>query len=162
MPYSFHFIPLYEPGDAAAGLNRFLAEHRVVTVDRQFLPNGAQSGWAVSVHYTSAGHNAPAPAPFQGPKRGRIDYRERLNPVDFAVFSRLRALRKERADSEGVPPYALFTDAHLAEMVTRRTTTASALKEIDGVGDAKIEKYGAAFIHILCDAGLPTPAADAT
>ena len=41
--------------------------------------------------------------------------------------------------------YALFTNEQLAEMVTRRTTTIAALGEIDGVGKARIEKYGKYF-----------------
>ncbi|MBP9803395.1 MAG: HRDC domain-containing protein [Candidatus Accumulibacter sp.] len=49
------------------------------------------------------------------------------------------------AEQEGVPMYALFTNEQLAEMVTRRTTTIAALGEIDGVGKARIEKYGKYF-----------------
>ena len=48
------------------------------------------------------------------------------------MFARLRALRKETADAEGVPAYALFTNDQLAEMVQRRVVTAAALREIAG------------------------------
>jgi hypothetical protein len=43
-------------------------------------------------------------------------------------------------------------------MIRRRVRTAAALKEIPGVGDARVEKYGAAFLAILSESG---PAADA-
>ena len=74
------------------------------------------------------------------------------------MFSRLRALRKERADAEGVPAYALFTNDQLAEMVQRRVTSAAALREISGVGEARVEKYGEAFLHIVKEAALPEAA----
>ena len=72
-----------------------------------------------------------------------------LSQTDFALFARLRALRKQLAEREGVPAYALFTNEQLAEMVQRGVHNAAGLKEIDGVGDARIEKYGAAFLMVL-------------
>jgi superfamily II DNA helicase RecQ len=71
------------------------------------------------------------------------------------VFARLRALRKERADADGVPAYAVFTNDQLAEMVQHRAVTAAALREIAGVGEARAEKYGAAFLAVLTEAALP-------
>ena len=76
------------------------------------------------------------------------------------MFARLRALRKERADAEGVPAYALFTNDQLAEMVQRRVTSDAALRAIPGVGEARVEKYGEPFLHILKEAALPEAAAD--
>jgi len=46
----------------------------------------------------------------------------------------------------------------LAEMVQRRVTTATALRDIPGVGEARVEKYGEAFLDILKDAALPEAA----
>ena len=50
-----------------------------------------------------------------GPK---IDYKEVLNEVDFAVFARLRDLRKVISDKEAIPAYSIFTNEQLAAMVT--------------------------------------------
>ena len=86
-------------------------------------------------------------------RRGKIDYREVLSEADFAVFAKLRALRKTLADAEGVPAYALFSNEQLAEMAQRRVRTASALREIAGVGEARLEKYGADFLSILQENG---------
>jgi hypothetical protein len=47
-----------------------------------------------------------------------VDYKEVLNEADFAVFSRLRDLRKVIAEKEAVPAYAIFTNEQLAAMVT--------------------------------------------
>ena len=48
-----------------------------------------------------------------------------------------------------MPAYALFTNEQLAEMVKRRVSSLNAMKEIEGVGDARIEKYGAQFLALL-------------
>lgn len=77
-----------------------------------------------------------------------------LNEQDFALFARLRAVRKQLAEAEGVPAYAIFTNDQLAAMVKDRTQSLTALKAIDGVGEARATKYGGAFLpHLL----LPTP-----
>ena len=52
------------------------------------------------------------------------------------------------------PSYAVFTNEQLAEMVQRRVASAAALREIAGIGEARIEKYGAAFLDILKEAAL--------
>ena len=58
---------------------------------------------------------------------------------EFDVFSQLRQLRKEMAEAEAVPVYALFTNEQLAQMVQRRCRTKSELLGIEGVGEAKVE-----------------------
>ena len=81
--------------------------------------------------------------------RNKVDYRERLSPEDFAVFARLREVRKEIAQADAVPVYAIFTNEQLAQMVQARATTKAALEKIAGVGDARIEKYGPRVLEFL-------------
>ena len=78
-----------------------------------------------------------------------IDYREVLAEQEFAVFAKLRALRKTLAEREGLPAYALFTNDQLAAMVQQRATSTTALAAIEGVGKARVEKFGNAFLDIL-------------
>jgi superfamily II DNA helicase RecQ len=84
-----------------------------------------------------------------------VDFKEVLSEAEFAVFARLRALRKQLAEAEGVPAYALFTNEQLAEMVQQRVSTATGLRQIAGVGEARVEKYGPAFLDLLTQAALP-------
>ena len=49
----------------------------------------------------------------------------------------------------------MFTNEQLAEMVQKRTVSAASLREIAGIGEARVEKYGEAFLAILKDAALP-------
>ena len=69
--------------------------------------------------------------------------------VDGELFQRLRALRRALADREGVPAYVVFSDAVLARMVAMRPTDEAGLLAVSGVGPAKLERYGAAFLQVL-------------
>lgn len=147
MQLRFFTIPVHSGDDAAEALNRFLAGHRILAIDRSFVQDGANSAWSLCVSFEPAGDGA---RPRPGDKRAaRTDYREVLNEADFTVFARLRALRKELADTEGVPAYALFTNEQLAEMVQRQVRTVAVLAAITGVGAARVEKYGERFLAVL-------------
>ncbi len=63
------------------------------------------------------------------------------------LFERLRQLRRKMAVELGVPPYILFSDATLSEMVANRPTNEWEMKEISGVGNKKWEQYGQAFVN---------------
>jgi len=69
--------------------------------------------------------------------------------VDEALFERLRTLRKRLADEQRVPAYVVFSDATLAEMAARKPRTRADLLEVGGVGQTKLERYGAAFIEVI-------------
>jgi ATP-dependent DNA helicase RecQ len=66
---------------------------------------------------------------------------------DDALFERLRSLRKRLADDQGVPPYVVFSDATLRELCSRQPVTLQAFRQIGGVGDVKLERYGTAFVE---------------
>jgi ATP-dependent DNA helicase RecQ len=70
-------------------------------------------------------------------------------PGGDALFERLRALRKELADHQGVPAYIVFSDKVLREMAARRPRTPEELLDVPGVGPAKLERYGQAFLGAI-------------
>jgi len=162
MRLHFHTIPLFESAPAEAELNRFLAAHRVLTVDRHLIADGPRSAWAVCVTYVDrpppasdaqpslAASGKPAPA------REAVDYKSLLPPADFDLFARLRALRKRLAERDGVPPYAVFSNEQLAAIVRARPQSPAALARLPGIGKARLEKHGAAILAELAQA----PAAD--
>ncbi|HEY5716989.1 MAG TPA: HRDC domain-containing protein, partial [Motiliproteus sp.] len=61
----------------------------------------------------------------------------------------LRNLRRDLADLQDVPPYVIFHDATLVEMVERRPGSLYALGNISGVGKRKLERYGDEFLDVL-------------
>jgi superfamily II DNA helicase RecQ len=69
-----------------------------------------------------------------------------LKPQEFEVFSRLRDWRKAVAEKEGVPVYVVLINEQLAQIVQKKTNTKAGLKVIEGVGDARVEKYGDAIL----------------
>jgi ATP-dependent DNA helicase RecQ len=81
-------------------------------------------------------------------KRVAVDGRA-LTEDEEALFVRLKGLRKELADRQRVPAYIVFSDKVLMEMVVRRPETPSELLELAGVGPAKLDKYGDAFLEAL-------------
>lgn len=66
---------------------------------------------------------------------------------DEELFRLLRGRRKKIADRDGVPPFVVFGDASLAEMAAILPTDDDAMLSINGVGEHKLEKYGAEFIE---------------
>lgn len=147
MKYRFFSVPATTPDEAQEALNQFCAEHRVVSVDKEFVSNAERSFWALCVGYLDG--QAPLLA---GRSKNKVDYREVLNEADFALFVKLRDLRKTMAEQEGVPAYALFTNEQLAAMVQKRVQSKAALAAIEGVGPARVEKYGNAFLELLATA----------
>ena len=68
---------------------------------------------------------------------------------DRDLFDALRDCRKRLADEYDVPPYVIFHDATLKQMAADRPQTDSGLIEISGVGQTKLERYGAAFLSVI-------------
>lgn len=66
---------------------------------------------------------------------------------DERLFQRLRALRKQLADEYSVRPYMVFSDATLRAMVRRRPANVEDLLKVSGVGRAKLQRYGDAFLE---------------
>ena len=72
------------------------------------------------------------------------------------LFDALRDCRKRLAEENGVPPYVIFHDATLMEMVEQQPTSRMEMLAITGVGESKLEKYGGDFIEVLVRHQLDT------
>jgi superfamily II DNA helicase RecQ len=150
MQFGFFRIPLGSAEAHVEELNRFLRTHRILNVQRELVQESGSPCWAVCVEYLEPVAGGSGSGGQQsGTQKPKIDYREVLSQADFAVFSRLRQLRKELAERDGQPVYAIFTNEQLAAMVTGKVTTLAGMKAIEGVGDARIEKYGAPILAVL-------------
>jgi DNA helicase II / ATP-dependent DNA helicase PcrA len=78
------------------------------------------------------------------PGRGRATMR-----ADGPVAERLRAWRRERARTDEVPPYVVFNDRTLAALAERRPRSRGELLAVDGIGPAKLDRYGAELLVLL-------------
>ena len=70
-------------------------------------------------------------------------------PEQRAVYARLRALRTELAREAELPAYCVFADKTLVELAKRHPKTRAEMRAVPGIGPAKIEKYGDAFLRVL-------------
>ena len=86
------------------------------------------------------------------PKRERRRRDAPDGPAD-PLFETLRAVRRDLAKTQGVPPYVIFHDATLREMAAARPRDLRSLGAISGVGARKLEAYGVAFLEALRAAG---------
>lgn len=150
MPFEFIQIPANGQGNAKEELNKLLRGGRIASVRKEFVSNGEDSFWAFCVEYLDGLSGGAAPRTAAGPK---VDYKELLSKEDFADFARLRDLRKMIAEKEALPAYSIFTNEQLAAMVTGKVGSLAALGTIPGVGAARVEKYGAAFLAELLGKG---------
>ena len=138
-------IPVLSQAQATEDVNRHLASMRVISVDRQFVADGANSFWTLCV-IADAGK---VPSPKSLSRKPSVDYRDILSAEEFALYARLRDLRKQLAERDGVPTYAVFTNEQLAAIVQRGVTSLTKLREIDGIGEARAGKYGSAVLQVV-------------
>jgi ATP-dependent DNA helicase RecQ len=69
--------------------------------------------------------------------------------IDVALWEALRERRRRFADEQGVPPYVIFHDRTLQEMCVDVPQTLSEFNRLNGVGERKLEKYGAEFLQVI-------------
>ncbi|MFS4438196.1 DNA helicase RecQ [Paracoccaceae bacterium GXU_MW_L88] len=75
-----------------------------------------------------------------------------IDEEDAPLFGLLRAKRRELAEAQKAPAYVVFNDATLRDMAARRPATLDEMAQVKGVGMAKLEKYGDAFLEIITGA----------
>ena len=72
-----------------------------------------------------------------------------LASADTPLWEALRALRRELAETQGVPPYVIFHDSTLADMVAARPRSLDDMAHVSGVGATKLERYGQQFLDVV-------------
>ena len=143
MQYKIFSISLLDE-DRVEDMNRFLRGTKVVHVEKQLITVSEGTFWTFCIQYI--GTDMKTDRPFGDPK-AKVDYKQILDESTFAKFSKMRECRKQLADSDAVPAYAVFTDAELSEIAKLSELTEKALRSIPGIGAKKVEKYG----KQLCD-----------
>ncbi|HKK57312.1 DNA helicase RecQ [Marinobacter sp.] len=93
----------------------------------------------------------PVPKPGKSPgTRGAVQGRRFVDEVvDKEAWEALRACRKALSEAKGVPPYVIFHDATLFEILQKQPESLAEMADITGVGAAKLERYGDQFLAAL-------------
>lgn len=72
-----------------------------------------------------------------------------LDANDQPLFDELRALRKSLAGENSVPPFVIFHDKTLLEMVAEQPLSLAEMAQINGVGEHKLNRFGEAFLSVI-------------
>jgi ATP-dependent DNA helicase RecQ len=80
-----------------------------------------------------------------------VSVAEGLSPEDAKMFERLREWRAGQAREQSMPAYVIFQDKTLREIASQRPADLHALACVNGVGQAKLEKYGPDILEVLAE-----------
>jgi len=92
-----------------------------------------------------------APAKKEKSRRGSMMPVESWDGVDRSLFDALRSWRRAEAGERGVPPYVIFNDRTLREIARVRPATLVQLRDVYGIGDAKLEAFGRALLDVISE-----------
>lgn len=144
------FISPFGEKSVCDELNRFLTSHRIVNIEKRLIDGERGTGWLFLVEYCTE-------AKSQGQNTQKIDYREVLNEKEYALFDYLRQVRKNLAEQQGVPVYAVFTNDHLAGMVKKPPQSIKDLLSLNGVGESRVKQFGETFLKACQEYSEKTP-----
>lgn len=145
MQLKFFTIPILPGADEEDKLNKFLRSVRVLEIKRELVSFGDSAYWAVCVLYLP---QKTADVPVSNVKE-KVDYKSLLSEEEFKRFCQLRKIRKQLAENDAVPAFAVFTDYELSEISRMEEITLTGLKTVNGIGVKKIDKYGSQFCELV-------------
>ncbi len=138
MQFKIFTIPIeLNIDEAEEELNKFLRTCKVVEIEKHLTVSSQKAFWTFCIQYTDVAKLQPSV-----PKTTKTDYKAVLTEEEFAKFTRLRKLRKQIADSEAVPAYAVFIDSELAEIAKLPEISSKSMLSIEGIGQKRLDKYG--------------------
>lgn len=146
MKHKFFAISARNPEADEAALNNFCSQNRVSFVEKQLVADGERSFWSVCVTYQVVADSHREPKASGRPK---VDYKKILSEEDFDRYLELRVLRKEVAERQAVPAWAVFTNEQLATMIQQQVNNKAGLESIDNIGGKRIDLYGDEFLQRL-------------
>lgn len=79
-------------------------------------------------------------------RRSKVD----IAPEQEVLWEALRACRTRLAQENNVPPYLIFSDVTLQEMLHHRPMSRMEMLAIHGVGEKKLDNFGSEFIEVVC------------
>lgn len=139
MQLKFFTIPINLVEIFSDDINEFLRSVKILEINKDIVEVDKNAYWAICITYLPQ-QNATDKGDFS--QRGKKDYKNILSESAFKKFCLLRKIRKQLADEDAVPAFAVFTDSELSEISQSNEVSIKVLKSIKGIGSKKIEKYG--------------------
>jgi superfamily II DNA helicase RecQ len=133
-------IPIISGDSLSEEMNVFLRSKKILKINEQLI-NHVSEGvfWCYSIRYVDDIAATER-------EKVKVDYRKVLDEASFNRFSALRKIRKKVAEDDDVPPYVVLTDSEMAELAREETITSETIKNVKGIGEKKLEKYGHFFL----------------
>ncbi|MBI5245277.1 MAG: HRDC domain-containing protein [Elusimicrobia bacterium] len=94
----------------------------------------------------------------RSPEAVRKDWRAELDLEGKRIYDELRLWRGRKAKREGMPPYLILNNRELAELAMKKPATLANLRDIEGIGEAKSERWGEEILALLASLAPPPPA----
>lgn len=128
-----------------APMREFLEDKEALTVSEHFFVHEQTPSWALLVSY----RDIEKPGYEKRDTGHNTNWRAALSEDERPLFDALRAWRNDKAKQDGKPAYILLTNRQLYEVARRRPTTLGALREIAGIGEAKVKDSGEAICSVV-------------
>lgn len=130
-------------------LRAFLAGKEIVSIKEQFFFKDNVPYWSVMLMYKSK----PRLIDLSKKSQEKVEdkkyaYRSVLTEESTPLFNLLREWRNEKAKKAGYPAFYLFNNLQLAQIAVKKPETLTQLASVEGVGKAKIKKYGEEILGI--------------
>ncbi len=134
-------------------LQEFLKDKEIISIENHFFTRNEVPYLTLVIQYFPLRQELDSKMLSQG-KRDEA-WRQTLSEADMGLFNLLRDWRSKRARKEGIPPYVLFTNRQLAQIVKIKPQELVDLARIEGFGQARLDKYGSEILGITkLDLGL--------
>lgn len=144
MQYKFFTIPVNNPTkEKEEELNAFLLSHTIVETEKQLIKTETDAYWTFCIKYIA---NTSSIFLSQNEKKEKTDFKAILDEKTFDRFSRLREIRKQIANREAIPAYAVFTNDELIEIAKMEILNTQNMLQHSEIGNKKVEKYGEEMI----------------
>lgn len=145
---TFFVSPFSEPSSHAE-LNNFLKSHRIINVEKRLIDGERGTGWIFLVEYSDNAGTKPSYT-----MSSKVDWRDVLNPSQFAVYDLLRKKRKEIGEKTKIPLYGILSNEQLALMAQNPPKTKEEFIKIKGVSEQKYKQFGEEFLETVKSALL--------
>lgn len=151
---TFFVSPFSEPSSHAE-LNNFLRSRRIINVEKRLIDGKRGTGWIFLVEYSDNDGSKPSYT-----MSSKIDWRDVLNPSQFAVYDLLRKKRKEIGERTKIPLYGILSNEQLALMAQNPPKTKEEFIKIKGVSEQKYKQFGEEFLETVKSAMLSAEQAE--
>lgn len=125
-------------------LDYFVADKEIHGIENHFFSHNQQPYLTLIIHYYAP--SLPKTTGDSPKNSSENDPRKQLSEEQWPLYETLRQWRNERSKSDGVPNYQVFKNQVLVDLVKKRPDSINQLKEVSGIGQAKVEKYGSELL----------------